>query len=118
MHTTRHHGMRPAAILARLFVVLTLVFSGLLPGHGDRSAASGDLSAQSRIDLSDGILMTQRPVVRVLLAGDDTPTIVPHPTHDPVRPDTAAARVSVVIGHELRSSPIRLLPPVRGPPAA
>ena len=111
-----HEVRRPGAILSRLLVVLTLVLFGLPQGHADGMAANAGPAAQSQIEQALGIPSAQRHLPRAQLLDDTSP--------DAVLPGVAlqAAHLSPA-GLPRAPHPsfvpvaIRILPPVRGPPA-
>lgn len=117
-HTATHDLRRPGAILSRLLVVLALVLVGLPQGHADRMAATASPAAQDTIEQALGIPSSQRHLMRAPLPDDTSPDAVLPSTADPAWPRRMAAAISPAAYRSLLPIAIRILPPVRGPPAA
>jgi hypothetical protein len=108
---------RPGAILSRLLVVLALALFGLPQGHADGMAANAGPAAQSQIEQALGIPSAQRHLLRAQLPDDMSPDAVVPGTAVQVWPTRTAATISPAPHQSLLPIAIRILPPVRGPPA-
>ena len=110
-------AMEPDAILLRLVVILALVLFAAPLGHADRSVAQANTAAEIQVDQSDGILTTQRHLLRAQLPDDDTFDLATpiHPVPAPPAPE--AVRIAVAQNATLVLATLRVRPPVRGPPA-
>lgn len=112
-----HDGRRTTAILSPLLVVLGLLLFGLPQGHADGMATNAGPAAQSKVEQAQGILSVQRHLLRAQLPDDNSPgAIVPGVAVEaahlfPVGILPAPHPLFVPVA-------IRILPPVRGPPAA
>lgn len=109
---------RPRAILSQLLVVLALVLFGLPKGHPNGMAANAGPAAQSDVEQAQGILLVQRVYVRAQLPDNVSPDgFVPGGGVDPW-PSCNVATISPAPHQSVLPSATRILPPVRGPPAA
>ena len=111
-------AMGPRAILSRLLVVLALVLFGLPQGHADGMAANAGPTAQSQIEQAMGIPSTQRPLLRTQLPDDMSPEAVVPGAAIPAWTSRSATTLSPASLLSFLPTEIRILPPVRGPPAA
>lgn len=112
-----HNVRPPGAILSRLLVVLALVLFGLPQGHADGMAANAGPAAQSTAEQALGIPSASRHLLRAQLPDDTSPdAVVPGATVQPW-PSRTAATISPAPHQSLLPIAIRILPPVRGPPA-
>lgn len=112
-----HDMRRPGAILSRLLVVLALVLFGLPQAHADGIAAKTGPSAQSQIEQALGIPSAHRHLLRAQLPDDTSPDAVMPDAAVPAWPSRTAATKSPAPHQSLLPIAIRILPPVRGPPA-
>lgn len=113
----RQRAMRPGAILSRLLVVLALALFGVPQIHSDRSAAHAGPITESRVDHSDGLLIMQRNLLRTQQTGDDYPDPADRVTSVPALPAPPAAQATIPRSEDSLRAGVRLLPPIRGPPA-
>ena len=116
-HGSTHDGRRTAAILSRLLVVLALLLFALPQGQAEGVATSAGPAAQSEAERAHSVVPVQRHLLRAQLPGPSSP--------DAVEPDAAAVVVHLSPAGILPAPhssflpiAIRILPPVRGPPAA
>ena len=116
-NASTHDVRKPAAILSRLLVVLALVLFGLPQGHADGMAANAGPTAQSQIEQALGIPSAQRHLLRAQLPDDTSPDAVVPGAVVLTWPSRTAVTVSPAPHQSLRPIAIRILPPVRGPPA-
>lgn len=115
-NASTHDARRPGAILSRLLVVLALVLFGLPQAHADGMANAGP-AAQSQIEQALGIPSAQRHLLRAQLPDDTSPdAVVPGAAVQPWPSRTAATR-SPAPHQSFLPIAVRILPPVRGPPA-
>ncbi len=112
-----HDVRRPGAILSRLLVVLALVLFGVPSGHPDGVAANAGPAAQSTVEQTLGIPSAQRHLLRAQLPDDTSPDAVMPDAAVPAWPSRTAATISPAPHQSLLPIAIRILPPVRGPPA-
>ena len=112
-----HDVGRPGAILLRLLVVLALVLVGLPQGHPDGMAANAGPAAQSQVEQDLGIPSAQRHLPRTQLSDDTWPDAVMPGAAVQAWPFRTAATLSPAPHQSLLPIAIRILPPVRGPPA-
>lgn len=118
MGTSRQGMMRPGAVLPRLIVVLTFALFGVPQGHADRSPAQAGPAAENRFDQAhDGFLKTQQLLRAQQLPSEDMPDPAVQISAFHALPAPAAARIAAARNSSLRRATIRILPPVRGPPA-
>ncbi|GAA0283698.1 hypothetical protein [Rhodovulum strictum] len=108
---------RPGAILSRLLFVLAFVLFGAPQAQVERAAPLAGPAAQSEVAQAPGIISVQRHLLRAQPAPDTSPDAMLPGVATPAVPPSAAAlapapRTSFV------PAAIRILPPVRGPPAA
>lgn len=117
MDRKRHAMMRPAVILSRLVAMLALALFALPPGQADSSVTQTGSAAQSLIDQSHGIVSVQRHLPRAQLTDDDTPDLAEQfaAVSAPYAPVTLRSTASE--SASLVHSALRILPPVRAPPA-
>ena len=113
----RQRAMRPGAILSRLFVVLALALFGVPQFYPDRSAAQAGPTAESRVDHSDGLLIMQRNLLRTQQTGDDSPDPADYVASVSVPPAPQAAQAIISRSDDSFRAGVRILPPIRGPPA-
>jgi len=116
-NASTHDVRRPGAILSRLFVVLALVLFGLPQGHADGMAANAGPAAQSQVEQALGIPSAQRPLLRAQLPDDTSPDAVVPGAAVQAWASRTAATISPAPHQSLLPNAIRILPPVRGPPA-
>lgn len=110
--------MGPRAILSRLLVVLALVLFALPQGPADGMAAHAGPAAQIQVEQTLGIPSAQRHLLRAQLADDTSPdAFVPGAAVQPW-PSRTSATIPPAPHQSLLPVAIRILPPVRGPPAA
>jgi len=112
-----HEVRRPGAILPRLLLVLALVLFGLPQGHADGMAANAGPAAQTHVEQALGIPSAQRPLLRAQLPDDTSPDAVVPGAAVQAWPSRTAATMSPAPHQSLLPIAIRILPPVRGPPA-
>lgn len=115
-NASTHDVRRPGAILSRLLVVLALVLFGLPQAHADGMANVGP-AAQSQIEQALGIPSAQRHLLRAQLPDDTSPDAVVPGAAVQAWPSRTAATRSPAPHQSLLPIAIRILPPVRGPPA-
>jgi len=113
-----HDAGRPRAILSRLLVVLALVLFGLPKGYADGMTAIAGPAAQSQVEQALGIPSALRHLPRAQLPDDTSPDAVVPGAAGPAWPFPTAAAISPASHQPLPSIAIRILHPVRGPPAA
>ena len=116
-NASTHDVRRLGAILSRLLVVLALVLFGLPQAHADGMAANAGPAAQSQIEQALGIPSAQRHLLRAQLPDDTSPDAVVPGAAVQVWPSRTAATISPAPHRSLLPISIRILPPVRGPPA-
>lgn len=112
-----HNVRRPGAILSRLLVVLALVLFGLPQGHADGMAANAGPAAQSQIEQALGIPTAQRHLLRAQLPDETSPDALVPDAAVLAWPSRTAVTISPALHQTLLPIAIRILPPVRGPPA-
>lgn len=112
-----HDVRRPAAILSRLLVVLALVLFGLPQGYAEGMSANGGPTARSQVDQALGIPSTQRHLLRAPVPNDTSPDAVVPGAAVQAWSSRTAATISSASHQFLLPIAIRILPPVRGPPA-
>ena len=118
MGQPRQDLLRPGALLPRLIVVLACALFGVPPGHADRSPAQSGPAAESRIDLAHDSLKVQRQLQRAQEpAGEDMPDPAVQNPALRALPAPAAVRIAAARHSSPLPAKIRILPPVRGPPA-
>lgn len=110
--------MRPRAILSRLLVALALVLFGVAQSHADGTMAHAGPVVQSKVEQAQGILSVQRHLLRAQLPHDDSPDMVAPGAGNQPRQLLHAAAISPAPHLPLLPIALRILPPVRGPPAA
>ncbi len=114
--TPRHTTAR--ALLSRLLLLLALMLFGVPQSHADGTLAHADPTAHSKVEQSQGILIGQRHLLRAQLLVDASPdTMAPGVAVQALQRSYGAA-MSPARHLSLLSVAIRILPPVRGPPAA
>ncbi len=110
--------MRPRTILSRLLVLLALVLVGLPQSHVDGTLAPAGPVAQSQVEQARGILSVPRHLLHAQLPGDYLwDTAKPCDTTEARQP-LVSATMSPAQQPSLPPLAIRILPSVRGPPAA
>lgn len=107
----------PRAILSRLLVLLALVLFGVPQSHVDGMPAHAGPVAQNQAEQAQGILTVQRYLLRAQLPQGDPPEFVVPGAADQTRQPLFAAMMSPAPRPSLPPLAIRILPPVRGPPA-
>ncbi len=107
----------PGALLSRLIVVLTLILFGAPQSHAGGTVAHGGPVAQSQNEQAQGILSVQRHLLRAQLH-DDTSSNAVEPGRALDAGYQSPAEASLETCFSLVSIAVRILPPVRGPPAA
>lgn len=117
-HTPAHDAGHPGGIISRLLVVLALVLFCLPQGHADGMAANAGPAAQSTVEQALGIPSTTRHLLRAQLPDDTSPDALVPDAAVPAWPSRTAAAISPAPHQSLLRIAIRILPPVRGPPAA
>lgn len=113
-----HDAGRSGAILSRLLVVLALVLFVLPQGHAGGLAATADPAAQGTVERTLSLPSAQRLMPRAQLANDSAPDAVVPDAAGPAWPSRTAATISPAPHQSFLPVGIRILPPVRGPPAA
>ncbi len=108
----------PRAILSRLLVILALMLFGVPQSPADGTFAHASPAAQSKIEQSQGILTVQRHLLRAQLPDDHPSDMVVRGPAATVQQPLIAAAVSPAPEPSRLPYSIRILPPVRGPPAA
>jgi cell division protein FtsB len=116
-NASTHDVRRRGAILSRLLVVLALVLFGLPQGFADGTLAHADPVAQSKVEQAQGILSEPRHLLRAQFPDDDSPDMLAPGAGDQTRQLLFAAAISPASHLSLLPVAIRILPPVRGPPA-
>ena len=116
-NASTHDVRRPGAILSRLLVVLALVLFGLPQSNADRMATNPGPAAQGTVEQAVGIPSAQRHLLRAQLHDDTSPNAVVPDAADRAWLSRTAATISTVPHQSLLPIAIRILPPVRGPPA-
>ncbi|MBS0125029.1 hypothetical protein KB874_13095 [Aestuariicoccus sp. KMU-90] len=109
---------RPGAILSRLLIVLALVLFGLPQGYADRMATNPGPAAQVTVEQAVGIPSAQRHLLRAQVPDDTSSHAVLPGAAVQSWPSLSAATISPAPHQSLLPIAIRILPPVRGPPAA
>ena len=109
---------RLGAILSRLLVVLALLLFGLPQGHAEGMAENGGPAAQSKLEQAMGIPSTQRHLLRAQLPDDTSPDAILPGAAVQAWPFRAATAKWPAPLQSFVTTEIRILPPVRGPPAA
>ena len=112
-----HDVRRPGAILSRLLVVLALMLFGVPQSHPDGMEANAGPAAQSQVEQALGIPSAQRHLPRTQLSDDTSPDAVMPGAAVQAWPSRTAATMSPAPHQSLLTIAIRILPPVRGPPA-
>jgi hypothetical protein len=107
---------RPAAFLARLFVVLALALFGVPQSHAGGSMASPGPAAQSLAGQGKAVLTAQPHLLRALIPHDDTADTVAAGADLRVLQCEPAGTVSRAPHQSLIPFALGILPPVRGPP--
>jgi hypothetical protein len=113
-----HDVRRPGAILSRLLVVLTIALLGLPQSAADSRQAQVDPIAQIQIEQAQGLLAVQRHLLRAPIPDDDEPEFEARRAADHSSRYVGALAISPALYPFFPSLPIRIQPPVRGPPAA
>jgi hypothetical protein len=108
----------PPAILSRLLVLLALVLFGVPQSPADGTPAPAGPVAQSQAEQAQGNLAVQRHFLRAQLHEDDSPDTVAPGAANQTRQHLFAAALSPAPHWSRLPVAIRILPPVRGPPAA
>ncbi len=105
-------------ILSRLLVALALAIFGVAEVQAERVADQSGPAAESRIDQAQSVITAKRHLVRPHLTGDDTtdPAGQVAAPHVPLAPAAVCAVAAEVA--QRHPANFRILPPVRGPPAA
>lgn len=116
-NASTHDVRRLGAILSRLLVVLALVLFGLPRDHADGIATNPGPAAQGAIEQTLGMPSAQRHLLRAPLPNDTSPDTVLPGAAEQALPARTAATISPAPHQSLPSIAIRILPPVRGPPA-
>lgn len=115
-HAAGRWTTKPGAMLSRVLVALALVLFGAPHSHVDGVADTGAIYSQ--VDETQGILGTPRHLPSAHLPDVPSPDmVVPRDAGLPVHPLQAAALLPAQ-DPPTRTVAIRILPPVRGPPAA
>ncbi len=116
-HTPTHDAGHPGGIISRLLVVLALVLFGLPQAQADGMVANTGPAAQSTVEQALGIPSASRHLLRAQLPDDTSPdAVVPGAAVQPWASRTAAT-ISPAPHQSLLPDSIRILPPVRAPPA-
>ena len=114
----RQHAVIGRATIARLLIVLSLVLFGVPQGQSGGLVTQTGPAAETRGEQAKGILTVQRHLMRAQLPHDVDPDTVA--TGVVLRGVQSGPFVTVKHAPDQALSPfaIRILPPVRGPPAA
>lgn len=113
----RDKAMKPAAIVSRLIAMLALALFAVPMVPADGAAARAGPTAESRIDLSHGVIAAHRHLLRVAVPGDDSPDHAEPGAAVPAPPATVALLLGAAESAYPRPAALSILPPARGPPA-
>ena len=116
-HAPTQDARQPTAFLSRVLVLLALVLFGLPQGHADGIAGTSGVVVQDKVEQAEGILSVQRHSLRGENQSDDpleatsleAAALTAHPI---------PAKIPAALHPAPNPAAIRILPPVRGPPAA
>lgn len=109
---------RPGPILSRLYVVLVLVLFGVPQSHAGGLVVHTGPAAESQVGQAKGVLTVQRLLLRGQISHDDAADTVATGAGVQVFHPRPAGTVSRAPHQTLFPLALRILPPVRGPPAA
>lgn len=116
-HAPMHDAGKPRAILSRLLVVLALLLFGLSQSHADGMTTRAGPAAENQFEQAQGILSVQRHLLRAQLPNDTSPDAVVPGAAVQAWLSRFAETTSPAPRQSLLPIAIRILPPVRGPPA-
>jgi len=113
----RYRTIRPGAILSRLVAMLALALFAVPQGLAERTLARDGAAAESRIDQLHGIVGAQRYLQRAETPDEDLPDPADQAAIMPALAAPVALQLTGSESASLVRSTLRILPPVRGPPA-
>jgi len=121
-HASRPKAARPGAItlramLSRLVVALAFVLFGVPQVHADMAVTHAGAGAQSQIEQSLGIVKINRNLLRAQPTDEPSPDGVVSCAVVWALPRGCAATLAPAAHVPPTPIAIRILPPVRGPPA-
>lgn len=116
-HAPAHAVTRAGAILSRLLIVLALVLFGVPQNRADDVVNAGP-AAQSKVEQADAILTAQRNLLRAQLPGDSAQDMATPGALVQAQPPLNTATMAPAPHLTVLPTTMRILPPVRAPPAA